>query len=398
VCYKPKTKATREDFLHQSTNSTLSHSFEHQDEQFQRAFDVLRSGIDQRAFPGATVAIAHQGKLIAHKGLGHFTYDTTSPAVTAETVYDLASVTKVIATTTACMILHERGLFQLDQPIIELLPEFAAKNSSAEDPRRQVTLRMLLAHSSGLPAYIKLFQTAHNKDALLQQALRVPLTAAPGSRAEYSDIGFILLGHALEQLSGEPLDQFCQREIFAKLNLAHTCFNPQADLKPTIPPTEDDRTFGHRLIQGEVNDENASVMGGVAGHAGCFATALDVSVFAQCMLQGSHSRAGFPGEWAEGGSSLVKKETLEIFTRRQDSPPGTSRALGWDTPSQPSQSGNYFSSRSYGHLGYTGTSLWIDPDRQLSVTLLTNRTWPDRGSQSIKQIRPAFHNAVIESL
>jgi serine-type D-Ala-D-Ala carboxypeptidase len=384
VCYKPKTKATREDFLHQSTNSTLSQSFEHQDEQFQRAFDVLRVGIDQRAFPGAATAIAHQGKLIAHKGLGHFTYDATSPAVIADTVYDLASVTKVIGTTTACMILHERGLFQLDQPIIELLPEFAGKNPSSEDPRRQVTLRMLLAHSSGLPAYIKLFQTAHTKDELLQQALRVPLTAAPGSRAEYSDIGFILLGEVLGRITGEPLDQFCQREIFARLDLGHTCFNPPADLKPIIPPTEDDRTFRHRLIQGEVNDENAFVMGGVGGHAGCFATALDVSVFAQCMLQ--------------GGTPLVKKETLEIFTRRQDSPPGTSRALGWDTPSQPSQSGKYFSSRSYGHLGYTGTSLWIDPDRQLSVTLLTNRTWPDRGSQSIKQIRPAFHNAVIESL
>jgi serine-type D-Ala-D-Ala carboxypeptidase len=362
----------------------LSQSFEHQDEQFQHAFNVLRSGIDQRAFPGAAVAIAHQGKLIAHKGLGHFTYDARSPAVAAETVYDLASVTKVVATTTACMILHDRGLFQLDQPIIELLPDFAAKNSSSEDPRRQVTLRMLLAHSSGLPAYIKLFQTAHNKDDLLQQALRVLLTAEPGSRAEYSDIGFILLGQAIEKLAGEPLDQFCQREIFAKLNLAQTCFNPPAEQKPTIPPTEDDRTFRHRLIQGEVNDENAFVMGGVASHAGCFSTALDVSVFAQCMLQ--------------GGTPLVKKETLEIFTRRQDSPPGTSRALGWDTPSQPSQSGRYFSSRSYGHLGYTGTSLWIDPDRQLSVTLLTNRTWPDRGSQSIKQFRPAFHNAVIESL
>jgi CubicO group peptidase (beta-lactamase class C family) len=384
VCYNPKIKATREDFLHQSTNSTLSHALSQQDKQFQRAFNILLSGIDQRAFPGAAVAIAHQGKLIAHKGLGHFTYDAASPAVTAETVYDLASVTKVIATTAACMILYDRGLFQLDQPIIELLPEFAIKNPSSEDSRRQITLRMLLAHSSGLPAYIKLFQTAHNKDELIQQALQVPLTAAPGSRAEYSDIGFILLGEALEQLAAEPLDQFCEREIFAKLNLAQTRFNPPADLKPTIPPTEDDRTFRGRLIQGEVNDENAFVMGGVAGHAGCFATAFDVSVFAQCMLQ--------------GGSPLVKKETLEIFTRRQDSPPGTSRALGWDTPSQPSQSGEYFSSRSYGHLGYTGTSLWIDPDRQLSVTLLTNRTWPDRGSQSIKQIRPAFHNAVIESL
>ncbi|HEV7519763.1 MAG TPA: serine hydrolase domain-containing protein [Candidatus Angelobacter sp.] len=390
MCYKPKTKATRGNFLHQSTNSTLAQSFHHQDEQFQRAFAVLRGGVDQRAFPGAAVAIAHDGKLIAHKGLGRFTYENTSPAVAADTVYDLASVTKVIATTTACMILYDRGLFKLEQPLVELLPEFACDSSEQEDSRSMVTLRMLLAHSSGLPAYVKLFQTAHNKDELLPRALQVPLTAAPGTRAEYSDIGFILLGQALEILSGEPLDQFCQREIFAKLNLAQSCFNPPTDLRLAIPPTEDDRTFRHRVIQGEVNDENAYVLGGVAAHAGCFSTALDVSVFAQCML-----RAGAP---LIKVAPLVKKETLEIFTHRQDVPPGTSRALGWDTPTQPSQSGRHFSSRSYGHLGYTGTSLWIDPDRQLSVTLLTNRTWPDRGSQSIKQIRPAFHDAVIEAL
>ncbi len=359
----------------------LSRSLGHQDEQFQRAFAILRSAVDQRAFPGAAVAVTHQGKLIAHKGLGHFTYEAASPDVTAETVYDLASVTKVIATTAACMILYERGLFHLDQPLVQLLSEFAAQQDAA---RRQVTLRMLLAHSSGLPAYVKLFQTAHNKDTLLKQALQVPLAADPGSRAEYSDIGFILLGQAIEKLTSEPLDQFCQREIFTKLNLAHTTFNPPADQKHLIPPTEYDRTFRHRLVQGEVNDENAFFMGGVAAHAGCFSSSLDVSVYAQCMLQ--------------GGSPLVKKETLEIFTRRQDLPAGSSRALGWDTPSQPSQSGKYFSSRSYGHLGYTGTSLWIDPDRQLSVTLLTNRTWPDRGSQSIKQFRPAFHDAVIEAL
>ena len=370
----------------------LSQSFDRQDDQFHRAFQVLRDGVSQRALPGTAVAVAHQGKLIAHKGLGHVTYDATSAAVTAETVYDLASVTKVIATTTACMILYDRGLFKLDQPLVELLPDFADDSSEQIDPRRlQVTLRMLLAHSSGLPAYVKLFQTAHNKDELLAQALRVPLAAAPGSRAEYSDIGFILLGQAMEKLSGEPLDQFCQREIFAKLNLAHTCFNPPTGLKLAIPPTEDDRTFRHRLIQGEVNDENASVMGGVAAHAGCFSTAYDVSVFAQCML-----RDAMPP--VKNAAPLVKKETLEIFTRRQNTPAGTSRALGWDTPSQPSQSGRYFSSRSYGHLGYTGTSLWIDPNRQLSITLLTNRTWPDRGSQSIKQIRPAFHDAVIEAL
>jgi CubicO group peptidase (beta-lactamase class C family) len=388
VCYKPKTKAIRGNLLHQSTNppnlQPLSLAFSGQDKQFQRAFDVLRTGINQHSFPGAAVAITHHGKLIAYTGLGHFTYEAGSLAVSAETIYDIASVTKAVATTTACMILYERGQLRLDQPLAELLPEFAI-NSQADDPRRrQVTLRMLLAHSSGLPAYIKLFQTAHTKRELLAQALQVPLAADPGSRAEYSDIGFILLGEAIQKLSGQPLDQFCQAEIFAKLGLAHTSFNPSADWKHLIPPTEDDRTFRHRLIQGEVNDENASILGGVAGHAGCFSTAMDVSIFAHCMLL--------------GGTPLVARQSHELFTRREDFPPGTSRTLGWDTPSQPSQSGKYFSSRAYGHLGYTGTSLWIDPDRQLSVTLLTNRTWPDRGSQSIRQIRPAFHDAVVQAL
>jgi CubicO group peptidase (beta-lactamase class C family) len=296
-------------------------------------------------------------------------------------MYDLASVTKAIATTTACMILHERGQFNLQQPLIDLAPGFAG-----DDPRRrQVTLRMLLAHSSGLPAYLKLFQTAHNKEELLSQALAVPLAADPGTHAEYSDIGFILLGQTLEKITGEPLDKFCQREIFRRLELFPARFKPpRHPFRSWIPPTERDRTFRHRLIKGEVNDENASVMGGVAGHAGCFASALAVSDFAHCLLL--------------GGTPLIKSSTLEIFTRREEFPLGTSRTLGWDTPSQPSQSGKYFSSRAYGHLGYTGTSLWIDPDRQLSVTLLTNRTWPDRGSQSIKQIRPAFHDAVIEAI
>jgi CubicO group peptidase (beta-lactamase class C family) len=388
VCYKPKTKAIRGNLLHQSTNppnlQPLSDASGDQDRQFQRAFSVLQAGIAQRAFPGAAVGITHHGKLIAHKGLGHFTYEANSPAVLAETVYDLASVTKAVATTTACMILHERGQLKLEQPLAELLPEFAASLQNNDPRRQQVTLRMLLAHSSGLPAYIKLFQTAQSKAELLTQAFQVPLAADPGTRAEYSDIGFILLGEAIQKLSGQLLDQFCQSEIFAKLGLAHTIFNPPVNWKSLIPPTEDDHTFRHRLIQGEVNDENASVLGGVAGHAGCFSTAMDVSIFAHCMLL--------------GGTPLVSRQTHELFTRREDFPPGTSRTLGWDTPSQPSQSGKYFSSRAYGHLGYTGTSLWIDPDRQLSVTLLTNRTWPDRGSQSIKQIRPAFHDAVIEAI
>jgi len=239
---------------------------------------------------------------------------------------------------------------------------------------------MLLAHTSGLPAYEKLYLRATTKDALLREAFSVPLKNDPGTHAEYSDIGFILLALALERITEETLDSFCQREVFGHLGMLQTTFNPESG----IPPTADDRIFRKRIIHGEVQDENASVLGGVAGHAGLFSTAGDLVIFAHTMLN--------------GGTPLVRQETLEMFTRREDSPKGTSRALGWDTPSSPSQSGQYFSQSSFGHLGYTGTSLWIDPERQMSITLLTNRTWPDCANWAIKEVRQRFHDAVMEAL
>ena len=260
------------------------------------------------------------------------------------------------------------------------MPEFLTG-----DPRREeVTLRMLLAHSSGLPAYEKLFLRAGMKDSLLTAAINIALVADPGTKSDYSDIGFILLGIALERLADEPLDRFAQREIFGPLGLVSTSFNPAPSIRPSIVPTADDQSFRHRIIQGEVQDENASVMGGVAGHAGLFSNAGDLAIFANAMLN--------------GGTPILRRETVDTFTRREAAPEGTSRALGWDTPSNPSQSGRYFSPKSFGHLGYTGTSLWIDPERGISVTLLTNRTWPDCSNQSIKQARPQVHDAVIEAL
>ena len=207
VCYKPKTKAIRGVPLYQGTN-VLVPAFTRQDEQFYRAFFLLGCAIDQQMAPGAALAVTHRGKLIALKGMGRFTYDLASPRVKAETVFDLASVTKVVATTPACMILYERRQLKLEQPLIEVLPEFAGPGSSRpgsseEDPRRRkVTFRMLLAHSSGLPAYVKLFETAQNREELIRQALQVPLAADPGTQAEYSDVGFILLGEALQRLAG----------------------------------------------------------------------------------------------------------------------------------------------------------------------------------------------------
>lgn len=358
----------------------LAPNYAAQDDRFPRAFQILEKAIAGRAFPGCAVAVTHRGELIANKALGCFTYDPGAPAVQTDSIFDLASVSKVIATTAKAMILYERGVLDLETPVAAIVPEFA----SSDDRRRQVTIRMLLAHCSGLPAYEKLFQRATNPDDLLAAAFETELTAEPGTRAEYSDIGFIILGVALERLADETLDLFCQREIFGPLGLAHTAFNPPKKWRERVVPTADDQTFRHRIIQGEVQDENASVLGGVAGHAGVFSTAEDVASFAHAILS--------------GGRPILRPETVDIFTRRETTPEGTSRALGWDTPSAPSQSGKHFSPRSFGHLGYTGASLWIDPDRQLSITLLTNRTWPDCKNQAIKQVRPEFHDAVVEAI
>ena len=364
--------------------SFLVPNFVAQDDRFRSAFGILENGIAARAFPACSIAVTFRGELVAHKAVGRFTYDPASPEVTTGSIFDLASLTKVVATTAMAMILYERGLLDLEAPVTAIVPEFAGGSDDSDSRRREITLRMLLAHSSGLPTYEKLFLRAKTREDLLQAAFTTPLAAAPGARAEYSDIGFIILGVVLERLADESLDVFCQREVFGPLGMTHTTFNPANTLKNSVPPTSDDRTFRQRIIQGEVQDENASILGGIAPHAGLFSTAEDLAIFAHAMLNG-----GYP---------ILRSSTVELFSRRESAPEGTSRALGWDTPSAPSQSGKYFLPRSFGHLGYTGTSLWIEPARQLSISFLTNRTWPDCENQAIKQVRPAFHDAVIEAL
>ncbi len=360
--------------------SFLARDCDAQDQRFRVAFKILADAIAAEAFPGCSVAVIDRGKLVAQKALGRFTYDQAAPEVLTSTIFDLASVTKVVATTAMAMILYERGVLDLEAPVAAIVPEFGAGDAR----RCAITLRMLLAHDSGLPAYEKLFLRAQGREELLAAAYAVELTADPGTRAEYSDVGFIILGVALERLADEALDRFCQREVFGPLAMSNTTFNPAESLRERVTPTANDQLFRHRIVQGEVQDENASVLGGVAGHAGAFSTCEDVARFAFAMLN--------------GGQPILRADTVGLFTHRQDTPNGTSRALGWDTPSLPSQSGRHFSARSFGHLGYTGTSLWIDPDRQVAVVLLTNRTWPDCTNQAIKQVRPAFHDAVIEAL
>jgi serine-type D-Ala-D-Ala carboxypeptidase len=281
-------------------------------------------------------------------------------------------------------------MFDLDLPLGDLLPGFVVGRTITERARH-VKLRHLLAHNSGLPGYVELFRTAATPAALLSACLQLPIEAEPGTRAEYSDPGFILLGKALEILTGEDLAALVRSEILRPLELAATGFTPSADARPFIPPTEEDVSFRHRLIQGEVQDENAWVMQGVAGHAGLFSNVPDLLRFSSQILAALNSEA------RSDGSRLFKRETIEVFAERQN-PEGSSRALGWDTPSPESSAGRYFSPKSIGHLGYSGCSLWIDLEANVAVVLLTNRTWPDRKNQAIRGVRPAFHDAVREAL
>ncbi len=343
-------------------------SVDQQRTRFSNAYKVLEEAIDEGAFPGAAFGVLSHGQVAVLDAVGAFTYEEDAPDIAADTVFDIASLTKVVATTSAAMILHDRGVLDLDMPLGEVLPGFVIGKLPGS-PKQLVTMRMLLAHSSGLPAYARLFESAKTSSDLMRAALTMPLESAPMEKSVYSDIGYILLGKAFEVICGESLDGFCQREVFAPLGLSSTRFRPEKNLRPMIPPTEIDSAFRGRIIQGEVNDENCAVLGGSAGHAGLFSSVPDLLGFAQVILEPKTS------------GSVFRPETVSLFNTKRVSPAGTTRTLGWDTPSEPSSSGRYFGPRSIGHLGFTGTSMWIDPDRRLAIVLLTNRTWPDR-SQS----------------
>ncbi len=345
---------------------------------------VVERGIAERAFPGAAWGVLRGGEVVTLEAAGRFTYEEDAPPVRPDTVFDLASVTKAVATTAAAMLLVDRGVLDLNARVGDILPGFVVGMEPGSHKER-ITFRMLLAHTSGLPAYEQLFRYCAGEESLLRAVLTLRLQASPGEQTVYSDPGFILLGKALEVLAGEMLGCLCMREIFAPLGMETTRFCPPPIARQMIPPTENDTWFRGRVIQGEVQDENACMMGGVSGHAGLFSNVRDLLRFAACILADGKST---------DGRQIFQPETVAQFAARQ----GDGRALGWDVPAPGGSSGKYFSERSIGHLGYAGTSLWIDREQKLAVALLTNRTWPDRANQAIRQIRPLFHDAVVEGL
>jgi serine-type D-Ala-D-Ala carboxypeptidase len=350
---------------------------------FHEAYSVLRQAIAEQAFPGCAFGVLADGNVLLQDALGHFTYDSMAPSVTPATLYDVASLTKVVSTTAAAMLMYQRGLLDLEIPLGELLPGFVIGRDDSRWARR-VTLRHLLAHSSGLPGYVPFFHTATAPYAVLRGCLELTVEAEPGTRVEYSDPGFILLGKALEAMLGETLPTFVHREVSVPIEMTHTGYCPPPWIRPEIPPTEEDELFRQRRIQGEVQDEHAYLLKGAGGHAGLFSNVPDLLRFANAILQ-----PAIP--------AIFDAATIETFAQCQP-PPGSSRALGWDTPSDDSSSGHFFSANSIGHLGYSGCSMWIDRDAKLAVVLLTNRTWPHRESQLIRSVRPAFHDAIRKAL
>ncbi len=334
------------------------------------------------AFPGGVVAVGRHGRVLYLHAFGRLDYER-GPRVTTRTVYDLASLTKVIGLTTAMMQLVEEGKVALDTPAVRYVARF---RDSA------VIVRQLLTHSSGLPAWKPLWQQAHSRAEMFALVDAEPLEAAPGARMAYSDLGAMVLTQVVENVSGERLDRYLRIHLFRPLGMRDTRYRPPASWRSRIAPTEMDTTYRHRLIRGEVHDENAAAMGGISGHAGLFSTAPDLARFAQMMLRHGRTGARTHGRTTQ----LVDSATLAMFTRVQDAA-FSSRALGWDTPSKGSSAGSLLSPHAFGHTGFTGTSIWIDPDKDLFVILLTNRVYPTRENDQILRVRPAVADLAVRA-
>jgi CubicO group peptidase (beta-lactamase class C family) len=366
----------------------------------QKVDGIIEAALLDGAAPGAAIAVGRRGRLVMLRGYGATDVGAGFNPVTDSTIYDLASLTKVVATTTLAMMLVDEGRLDLDAPVSDYLVEWRAGGS-----RDRVTARHLLLHNSGLPAYDALYRELRGREAYARRIGTIALQYEPGSRTVYSDFGLILLGLIIERLTGSPLDELFARRIAEPLGLRDTGFDPLTRvtngdaaepgeaagpgvfasdaLRARIAPTEIDRTDRGTHLHGVVHDENAHALGGVAGHAGLFGSARDLARFAQLLLDG-----GFLD-----GSRHIRRATVLEFTRRHGE--ASSRALGWDTPAGASSSaGDYFSARSFGHTGFTGTSIWVDPERELFVVLLTNRVNPTRENQRHIGLRRAVADAV----
>ena len=359
-----------------------------------RLDSIVSVGIAQGAAPGVALAVGRWGRLVHLRSYGRIDVAPDAPPVTDSTMFDMASLTKVVATATAAMILEDEGRLNLDAPVHTYLPELD------DTAKARITVRMILTHSGGFEAFAPLWREHRGRADYLREINARPLAYPPGDSTVYSDWDFVLAGLIIERITGMPLDQFLAQRVWQPLGMHDTGFNPlatgpiPADSDCTaafradhpslnrIAMTEMDTVYRRTHVHGIVHDENACALGGVAGHAGLFSSARDVAVFVQMLLNG--------GQY--GGVRLIQPTTVTRWTARQSR--SSSRALGWDTPSDRSSAGHYFSPRSFGHTGFTGTSIWADPERGLFVVLLTNRVDPTRANMRHEALRRDIADAV----
>jgi len=362
--------------------------------------DFILAALADSAAPGAALAVVRRGQLVRLRGYGRLDRDPDAPPVTPASIFDLASLTKVVGTTSAVVLLAQRGLLTLDDLVADHLPWW----DDGDPAKSRVTVRHLLLHKAGLPAFRRFFLEMEGRDAYQDAIGALPLDHPPGERTVYSDIGLMTAAFIVEAVTGTTLDDFLRTEVWRPLGMADTGFNPDSALWDRVATTELDEGYRGFHVHGVVHDENAYAIGGVAGHAGLFSSARDLAVFAQMMLDRgvagpclADAASGLPCHRPRFGPvAIFAQGRVERITRRQS--PESSRALGWDTPSERSSAGDYFSRRSFGHTGYTGTSIWIDPTQQLAVVLLTNRVNATRENLRHIPLRRGVHDRVARAI
>ena len=347
------------------------------------SFNIIYTAISDSIFPGAQLFVSKGDKILINKSFGNHTYEKDSKIITNESIYDVASLTKVLSTTPVAMKLIQKKLLSLDFYLSDFYPEFNSGN------KKEVTIRHLLTHSSGLPAYVEYYKinSINPELDIINDIVNLDLEYIPDEKMVYSDLGMILLYDIIKKVSNSDLDKLSNKYFYKPFNMTNTYFNPIND--DIVVPTEYDKHYRMKLIKGEVHDENAYILNGVSGHAGLFSNSTDIGTFSKFFLN----------EGVLLGRRYLKKDLIRTFTSKTKNPVNSDRALGWDTPSdRGSSAGDYFSIGSYGHLGFTGTSLWIDPNEEIIIVFLTNRVYPTRENKGIYNIRRELHNSIMTNI
>jgi len=354
---------------------------------FSSSWKIINDAIDSKLFPGAQILVVKDSEILAEKSFGYQTFESNSRKIDVNTIYDIASLTKVVATTPVIMKLIKKKYLHLDHEIYQFYPEFKG------EWKDKVTIKHLLTHSSGLKPYEEYFKNKNikNSDDIIRDIVsKQNLLFEPGSEFKYSDLGMILLMDIAEKITGRTFSELVQSWILNPLNMKNSYFNPPVNILDVIPPTEIDNLYRNKIVKGFVHDENAFLMGGVSGHAGLFSNSYDIAKYAQTMINfGIYN-----------GSRVFNSYSIKKTTKKQNTPYGSDYALGWDTPSirGNSSAGDFFSKGSYGHLGFTGTSLWVDPNQKIIIILLTNRTYPTRDKLGMHKLRRDFHNEIMSTI